>query len=228
MHQQKGTIGTDKPSHLGEIIEFLGGVIGSAISAVYQKYFTVRTEDQHIQKTTNASSIHHKTCSSREKNIETSRGGVVSEPSCNILRDLLSNSDCLSYEEVRHAEKYEDKFLNISNVSGVTARSLSNSNVPSSGTFRAELNKNVSIVSLPSAWRDIPVKNITERKTGKTHRAFDAGYTSFFSEVLKKFNPYCCWIFKRNYIKKENSRKRLINKNYSMVVIKARHITYKH
>jgi hypothetical protein len=209
MHPESKSLpikGKDKPSCFNEMTEFLGGVIGSAISSIYREHFMDENEyyDQPIQKT--SSPLQGQFCPGQVQKGTTSS---CSKSRRKIVKDLLSD-DCLTYEKVydQHGESEENKFLNIPNVSGVTAKSLSSSNVPSSGTFRAELSKDVSFVSLPSKWRDIPVKNVADQKRGKTHRAFDAGYTSFFSDILKKFNPYCCWIFKRNYIKKLNSRKK--------------------
>ena len=52
------------------------------------------------------------------------------------------------------------------------------------------------------------MKHVIGRSQQMDHRAFEGNYTTFFSNVLKKFNPYCCWVFKKNYIKKEYSRKK--------------------
>ena len=78
---------------------------------------------------------------------------------------------------------------------------LSGSNIPSSGIFRCQLRRAVSLVLLPSEWREIPVKHVIRRSQQMDHQAFEGNYT-FFSNVLRKFNPYCCWVFKKNYIKK--------------------------
>ena len=196
--------GNDKPSSFNKMAEFLGGVIRSGISSIYREHFMEENGDQVMHKTTLQSQDR---CRSSKKMATTSSCNIASETKpASVLKDL-SSDDCLSYE-VHNKETQSDKFLDIPNISGVTAKSLSKSNLPSSGIFRAELSKDVSYVTLPSSWREIPVKNITDQKQRKTHRAFDAGYTSFFSDILKKFNPYCCWIFKRNDIKKANSRKK--------------------
>ncbi len=52
------------------------------------------------------------------------------------------------------------------------------------------------------------MKHITRRSEQSDHRAFAGNYTAFLSNLLKKLNPYCCWVFKKNYTKKQDSRKR--------------------
>lgn len=56
---------------------------------------------------------------------------------------------------------------------------------------------------LPTEWLDIPIKSTASG----TALAFAVNYTTFFYNILYIFNPFCCFVFKRNYIKKENSRK---------------------
>ncbi|CAB3979111.1 kDa in NOF-FB transposable element [Paramuricea clavata] len=84
-----------------------------------------------------------------------------------------------------------------------TVNALSNSNIPSSGTFQAKLIRSVSYVRMSSEWLNIPVKS--GKVSART--SFTGNYTTFFYEILKTFNPFCCFVFKRNFIKKENSRK---------------------
>ena len=120
----------------------------------------------------------------------------------------LTSDNCRCFEYVCDTETEDDQFLDMPHISGSTAKLLSTSNLPSTGVFRSKCIKHVSSVSLPSAWRDIPVKSITDKSGETSHRAFDTDYISFFSDILKKMNPHCCWIFKKNYIKKENSRKK--------------------
>ena len=39
-------------------------------------------------------------------------------------------------------------------------------------------------------------------------RCFGTEYANFFTDLLKKHNPYCCWSFKYNHVRKEGSKKR--------------------
>ena len=39
------------------------------------------------------------------------------------------------------------------------------------------------------------------------HRAFGYNYTNFFSDIIKKYNPFCFLKFTRNFIRREDSRK---------------------
>jgi hypothetical protein len=68
-----------------------------------------------------------------------------------------------------------------------TANALSNRNIPSSGTFNAKLVEPVSYVTLPSDWLNIPLK-------GKDESA-PKYYATLFREILKAFNPFCCFVF---------------------------------
>ena len=121
--------------------------------------------------------------------------------------DLMSD-ECCCYEITNDVDLDSPHFLEMPCISGTTAKTLNGSNIPSSVIFRCQLKRAVSLVSLPSEWRHIPVKRVTGRSQQTDHRAFEGNYTTFFSNVLKKFNPYCCWVFKKNYIKKEYSRKK--------------------
>ena len=39
------------------------------------------------------------------------------------------------------------------------------------------------------------------------HRAFGYNYTNFFSDIIKKYNPFCSLKFTRSFIRREDSRK---------------------
>ena len=51
-------------------------------------------------------------------------------------------------------------------------------------TQKSSVHAIVSLVLLPSEWRDIPVKHVTGRSEQADHRAFEGNYTTFFSNIL--------------------------------------------
>ena len=48
--------------------------------------------------------------------------------------------------------------------------------------------------------------NVVSRQ--RVHRAFGYNYTTFFSDIIKKYNPFCFLKFTRNFIRREDSKKR--------------------
>ena len=54
---------------------------------------------------------------------------------------------------------------------------------------------------LPASWHNVPVQNT---KSGKR---LGRGWTSVLEEALSSNNKECCWVFKRNYVTVDNSRK---------------------
>ena len=113
-----------------------------------------------------------------------------------IDRDECQCYNCSTENESEH-------FLNAPHILSSTVNALSNSNIPSSGTFHAKLVRSVSYVRLPSEWLNIPLKSGKDENAPKS---FSGNYTTFFYKILKAFNPFCCFTFKRNYIKRDNSR----------------------
>ena len=63
----------------------------------------------------------------------------------------------------------------------------------------------VTFVRLPHTWSEIPVKCVSGRTKATSHRAFEEDYVDFSPQHFEKSNPYCSWVFKKNYIKKEHS-----------------------
>ena len=207
------------------IDDFFGRVVGRAVVTVYNE---ILSEDQHREQ--EASSKGQKTPSNLS-NIEvgdsqcyeTSTTPIQSpgsqsanqhlkpvEKSSNDVYhiDTIDNNTSLTCYEPLDEDCADNGFLDMSAVSSVTAKTLSGSNVPSSGIFRATLTRPASFVVLPIEWRNIPIKVITGKNKYTHHRAFGREYVAFFSNILKRLNSYCCWIFKKNYIKQEDSRKK--------------------
>ena len=56
-------------------------------------------------------------------------------------------------------------------------------------------------LTLPSTWQRIPIK------TTKNGRRLGEGWTDLFADVLSNHNKECVWVFIRNYVKVESSRK---------------------
>ena len=131
----------------------------------------------------------------------------ISESSTTNIYDI-TNDDCRCYmasnivNEDDHVNDYE-QFLDMPHVSATTMSSLSASTIPASGIFRAKLIRPVLRVNLPHSWLDLPIKCST---TGKN--SFSGDYTNFFHDISRECNPFCCFLLKRNYIKKKNSRKK--------------------
>ena len=115
--------------------------------------------------------------------------------------DPKGPNNSLNCYEQSADDQSEECFLNISSMSAATAKTLSSSNLPSSGVLRASLTRAMSLLLLPTEWRDIPINSISGKSKGTDHRSFGGDYVAFFTDILKLFNSFCCWIFKKNLIK---------------------------
>ena len=212
-------------SHDSSIDDFFGRVVGRAVVTVYNE-FCRGDQHQNPSSTTkepattspnsnievggsqcskiSTSPIPHPSFQSPRQHVE------VKENSPNqVFRiDTIEPGTSLTCYERLDEDQSDNSFLNMPGVSTMTVKTLSGSNVPSSCVFRATLTRPVTFVSLPIEWRDIPIKVITVKGKSTGHRAFAGEYVAFFPDILKLFNGYCCWIFKKNYIKQENSRKK--------------------
>ena len=124
--------------------------------------------------------------------------------------DIASNDAALNCYECLDEEDSNASFLEVPNVSSMTAKTLCSSNVPPSGIFRATLKRALSLVLLPPEWRDIPIQCVAGKTDYTDHRAFAGNYVAFFSEILKKFNGYCCWIFKKKLYKARTPKKEIV------------------
>ncbi len=203
--------------------DFLGSVIGSTVTSVYEKHFEKAHCQHHVSITGDGVKAKSSKPSQTSKVLTSENKQSSFHPSHTIqsmaktkensatssghVYDVMSD-DCCCYESTSEVSQDSPHFVEIPCISGTTAKTLSGSNIPPSGIFRSKLKRALSLVLLPSEWRDIPVKHITGRSEQSDHRAFAGNYTAFFSNLLKKLNPYCCWVFKKNYIKKQDSRKR--------------------
>jgi hypothetical protein len=72
--------------------------------------------------------------------------------------DTIEPGTSLTCYERLDEYQSDNSFLNMPGVSTMIVKTLSGSNVPSSGVFRATLTRPVTFVSLPIEWRDIPIK----------------------------------------------------------------------
>ena len=57
-------------------------------------------------------------------------------------------------------------------------------------------------VPLPSSWRQLPISST------KSGRRFGNGWTDLFAEALSSNNKGCSWVFRKNYIRVDASRKK--------------------
>eukprot|EP00794_Sanderia_malayensis_P011712 gene11712-12933_t len=69
--------------------------------------------------------------------------------------------------------------------------------------IRCPISQNELFVTLSPAWRKLPM---VQRKDGA--RRFGGEWTAFFNAVVMEKNPHCVFAFKKNYIKRHDSRKR--------------------
>ena len=74
-----------------------------------------------------------------------------------------------------------------------------------SDCFEAKLKSRVLKVPIPEEFFHLDTVSVVSRQG--VHRAFEYNYTSFFSDIIKKYNPFLFHKFTRNFIRREDSRK---------------------
>ena len=79
---------------------------------------------------------------------------------------------------------------------------LTRGHLSKSGNFKASLVTSIVTTRLPDNWKNLPVIAI-----GQHHR-YGYGWTNLLNKVVAVYNPYCTYAYKRNHIKKINSRKK--------------------
>ena len=83
---------------------------------------------------------------------------------------------------------------------------LSNSCInPFSDCFEAKLKSRVLKVPIPEEFFYLETVNVVSRQG--VRRAFGYNYTNFFSDIIKKYNPFWSLTFTRSFIRREDSRK---------------------
>ena len=158
--------------------DFVGSVIGSTVSSVYEKHFEKAHCQHHVSIT--GDRVKAKSSKPRQpsKMLSSKNKQSYFQPSHTIqsmaktkennitssehVYDIMSE-DCCCYESTSEVGQDSPHFVEIPCISGTTAKTLSGRNIPSSGIFRSKVERAVSLVSLPSKWGDIPVKHITGR-----------------------------------------------------------------
>ena len=163
-------------SHDNSIDDFFGRVVGRAVVTVYNEFCrgdqhqnpssatkepvmtspnltNIEVGDSQCSKIP-TSPIPHPSFQSPKQHVE------VKETSPNhVFRiDTIEPGTSLTCYERLDEDQSDNYFLNMPGVSTMTANTLSGSNIPSSGVFRATLTRPVTFVSLPIEWRDIPIK----------------------------------------------------------------------
>lgn len=79
----------------------------------------------------------------------------VNKPDDYVYDVVKDNCQCYT----SFAEDENENFLDMPHVLTITINSLSDSNMPASGTFRANLIRPVSFVRLSPKWLDVPIKS---------------------------------------------------------------------
>jgi hypothetical protein len=213
------------------LTEFFGNVFGRAVSYAYKDHMhdsdftcgadSVGSSEFRDPKDINPDCLRHSSyaddseqnsdadidmfyTSDIEEPTDTNHSCLDSEVDVEMPDDYVYNIDrdqCQCYKSLKENEN--GRLFNTPHLLASTVNALSSSNIPSSGTFNAKLVRPVSYVTLPSDWLNIPLKG----KDENTPKSFSGNYATLFREILKAFNPFCCFVFKRNYIKRDNSRK---------------------
>jgi hypothetical protein len=184
------------------LTDFFGNVFGRAVSYAYKDHMR-----DSVFPCGAESDSTHELCDTNDKNVVPSckpSTTLAEESECSEQEsdtDLLCSNDsegltdnsrtnvekpddyvydvaidqCQCYSSLKEDEN--EKFLRTPHLLS-TVNALSNSNIPSSGTFQAKLVRSVSYVRMSSDWLNIPVKS----GDVSAQTSFTGNYTTFFTK----------------------------------------------
>ena len=107
------------------------------------------------------------------------------------------------FKETAEKEDTKEDYFRRFGVSNNLASILTASSIRGSGNFEVTVDGSIHTIHLDPSWKNLPIKS-----SQSGYRQFCGNWTLFFNEILKGINPYCCFAFKKHYIKQSTSRKK--------------------
>ena len=90
-------------------------------------------------------------------------------------------------------------------LSANVAKAMTRRDVPSTNSYKANLDTNARVVQIDAAWRMLPIKISCNRKC-----RLGGEWTTFFNNSTKKRNPNCVFAFKNNRNSKAQKSKKVL------------------